>query len=189
MAKGTNSRKELRGGSMSGKDKKELPKAKLNAENFKKSFKLFHYLKHAKWKFALGMICLAASAGVGLYFPMISGKMFGIFGETGNNSALLMQKLQETGGILLIFLAGQGVFSFGRVFLFSQVTESILKGLRNDTFGKLVQMPMSFFSKNQTAELSSRIATDINVISEAFTINIAEVIRQSIVGIGGLVLI
>lgn len=53
----------------------------------------------------------------------------------------------------------------------------------------MVQMPMSFFSKNQTAELSSRIATDINVISEAFTINIAEVIRQSIVGIGGLTLI
>src|SRR5690606_3400934 len=34
----------------------------------------------------------------------------------------------------------------------------------------------------------SRMATDINVISEAFTINIAEVIRQSIVGIGGLIL-
>ena len=49
-------------------------------------------------------------------------------------------------------------------------------------------MPMGFFSKNQVAELSSRIATDINVISEAFTINIAELIRQSIVGLGGLIL-
>jgi ABC-type multidrug transport system fused ATPase/permease subunit len=48
---------------------------------------------------------------------------------------------------------------------------------------------MSFFSKNQSGELSSRLATDLNVISEAFTMNIAEVIRQSIVGIGGLIII
>jgi ABC-type multidrug transport system fused ATPase/permease subunit len=189
MAKGVNPRKELKGGLVKGADKRELPKAKLNAENFKKSLKLFHYLGRNKWKFTLGMICLAASAGVGLYFPMISGKMFGIFGENANNPDILLEKLQESGGILLILLAVQGVFSFGRVFMFAQVTESILKGLRGDAFSKLVQMPMSFFSRNQTAELSSRIATDINVISEAFTVNIAEVIRQSIVGIGGLILI
>jgi ABC-type multidrug transport system fused ATPase/permease subunit len=48
---------------------------------------------------------------------------------------------------------------------------------------------MSFFSKNQVAELSSRMATDISVISDAFTINIAELIRQSIVGVGGLILL
>ena len=45
---------------------------------------------------------------------------------------------------------------------------------------------MGFFSKNQVAELSSRMATDINVISEAFTISIAEIIRQLIVGFGGI---
>jgi ABC-type multidrug transport system fused ATPase/permease subunit len=189
MAKGPSTRKEMQGGTMNGKDKKELPKAKLSAENFRKSFKLFHYLGRNKWKFGLGMFFLAASAGVGLYFPMISGKMFGIFGENGISVEALDEKLRSTGFILLIVLGAQGVFSFGRVFMFSQVTESILKGLRNDAFSKLVQMPMGFFSKNQTAELSSRIATDINVISEAFTINIAEVIRQSIVGIGGLTLI
>jgi len=36
MAKGPGPRKELQGGSMNGKDKKELPKAKLSSENLKK---------------------------------------------------------------------------------------------------------------------------------------------------------
>ena len=189
MAKGLNPRKELKGGNISKKDKTELPKAKLNAENLKKSFKLFDYLGRNKWQFGLGLVFLAASAGVGLYFPMISGKMFGIFGDSATEKDVLEKSLKETGFILLILLAVQGVFSFGRVYMFSRVTESILKGLRDDTFQKMVQMPMSFFSKNQTAELSSRIATDINVISDAFTINIAEVIRQSIVGVGGLIII
>ena len=39
------------------------------------------------------------------------------------------------------------------------------------------------------ADLSSRLSTDINVISEAFTVNIAEVIRQTIVGVGGVILL
>lgn len=174
---------------MKSKPEEEVPKARLSAENLKKSIRLFHYLGRHKWKFVLGMIFLGGSASVGLYFPMISGKMFGIFGATDAPRDVLEAELRHTGFILLVVLGIQGLFSFGRVFMFSQVTENILKGVRKDTFQKLVQMPMSFFSKNQVAELGSRVATDINVISEAFTVNIAELIRQAVVGVGGLVLI
>lgn len=189
MAKSVNPRKELRGGTVRGADKRELPKAELSLQNLKKSAKLFHYLGKNKWKFVLGMICLGASAGVGLLFPMVAGKLLGIFGNTDKAPEVLKADLRDVGLKLLILLGTQGLFSFGRVYMFSVVTESILKGLRYDTFKSLIQMPMAFFSKSQTAELSSRIATDVNVIQDAFAVNIAEVIRQSIVGIGGFVVI
>ena len=172
-----------------GGDEEELPKAKLSKENFKKSLRLFTYLGQHKWKFIAGMMFLAASAAIGLIFPLLSGKMFSFFGETGKPQAQMEMELMGVAKILLLILVAQGVISFGRVYMFAQVTENILKGLRNDTFKRLVQMPMSFFSKNQVAELSSRMATDINVISDAFTINIAELIRQTIVGVGGLILL
>lgn len=169
-------------------DTEELPKAKLSLVNLKKSMRLFSYLKKEKWKFAIGMFFLIGTASVGLLFPLKSGSLFGFFGSNEGSIESQKENLYQVGYALLIILLIQGVFSFGRVYFFTQVTESILKGLRNDTFGRIIRMPMSFFSKNQVAELSSRMATDINVISEAFTINIAELIRQSIVGIGGLVL-
>lgn len=172
----------------SGEDE-ELPKAKLSKENFKRSLRLFTYLGRHKSQFVAGMFFLAASAGIGLIFPLISGKMFSFFGETGKPADVMESELYRIGKILLLILLVQGAFSFGRVYMFAQVTENILRGLRNDTFSRLVQMPMEFFSKSQVAELSSRIATDINVISEAFTVNIAEFIRQAIVGIGGLALL
>ena len=169
------------------RDKKEdLPKAKLSKENLKKSLRLFTYLKGQKWEFAIGMFFLAGTAIVGLVFPILSGKLFSFFGETGISKDSMEAQLKQTGFLLLIILLIQGFFSFGRVFMFSRVTENILKGLRTDAFSKLIQMPMQFYSKNQVSELSSRMATDINMISEAFTINIAEFIRQTIVGIGGL---
>lgn len=170
-------------------NKDELPKAKLSIKNLKRSLRLFAYLGNHKWKFVLGMIFLAASAGVGLIFPLKSGEMLGYIGETSKSSEQLSSELTSVGFALLIILLAQAAFSFGRVYLFAQVTENILKALRKDTFKQIIQMPMSFFSKNQVAELSSRMATDINVISEAFTVNIAEFIRQSIVGVGGLILL
>jgi ABC-type multidrug transport system fused ATPase/permease subunit len=169
------------------RDKKEdLPKAKLSKENLKKSLRLFTYLKGQKWEFAIGLFFLAGTAIVGLVFPILSGKLFSFFGETGISKESMEAQLKQTGLLLLIILLIQGFFSFGRVFMFSRVTENILKGLRADAFSKLIQMPMQFYSRNQVSELSSRMATDINMISEAFTINIAEFIRQTIVGIGGL---
>ncbi|MES2566247.1 MAG: ABC transporter ATP-binding protein [Bacteroidota bacterium] len=169
--------------------KDEIPKAKLSRENLKKSFRLLKYLGKSKWLFTIGMFFVAGTAVVGLYFPIMAGKMFGYLGQTNMAPNIFKDAVTGTGVELLILLVVQGLVSFGRVYTFSIVTENILKGLRSDLFNKLVQMPMNFFSKNQVADLSSRVATDINVISEAFTINIAEIIRQTIVGVGGLILL
>ncbi len=178
-----------RGQGPTNSDVDELPKAKLSLANFKKSFRLFGYLGNQKWKFILGMFFLAGSAGVGLIFPMKSGEMFGFFGESTEPVEQIRTELINIGLVLLGILLVQALFSFGRVYMFAQVTENVLKGVRKDTFKQLIRMPMGFFAKNQVAELSSRMATDINVISEAFTINIAEFIRQLIVGVGGLILL
>ncbi|MGZ3899100.1 MAG: ABC transporter ATP-binding protein [Bacteroidia bacterium] len=177
-----------RGQGPTNSDTDELPKAKLSWANLKKSLRLFSYLHSQRWKFLLGMIFLVASAGIGLIFPLKAGSLFGFLSDTKMASAEKFEQLSQLGATLFYILLFQGIISFGRVYFFSQVTENILQGLRNDTFKRIIQMPMGFFSKNQVAELSSRMATDINVISEAFTVNIAEIIRQSIVGIGGFVL-
>ncbi len=167
------------------KEKDEIPKAAISWNNLKKSLYLFKYLGEEKWKFVVGLLFLFGTASVGLIFPLVSGKMIGYFGETGMPAEVMRQHLFDIGKLLLIILIVQGFFSFMRVYFFSQVTESVLKQLRDDAFSRILRMPMDFFYTNQSAELSSRIATDINVISDAFTINIAEFIRQSIVAVGG----
>ena len=182
-------KQQRRGTGPSNSETDDLPKAKLSLANFKRSMRLFTYLGKHKWKFVLGMFFLVGSAGVGLIFPMKSGQMLGYLAENNMPAEQVRGELMQIGLILLVILLVQAAFSFSRVYLFAQVTENVLKAIRQDTFKRLIQMPMSFFSKNQVAELSSRMATDITVISDAFTINIAELIRQSIVGVGGLILL
>ncbi|MBT6438766.1 MAG: ATP-binding cassette domain-containing protein, partial [Flavobacteriales bacterium] len=87
-----------------------------------------------------------------------------------------------------VFVAN-AIFSFFRVYLFSIVTEKSLQDLRNAAFKQLIFSPISFYDKNKVGELSSRIATDINLLQELLMTTIAEFIRQWITVIISVVFI
>jgi ABC-type multidrug transport system fused ATPase/permease subunit len=179
---------QQRGRRGKSEDDSDLPKVKLSLSNLKKGLRLFKYLGKQKWHFIAGMFFLLLSAGVGLLFPLKSGSMIGLIGEENIARNLRLEKLHTIGIALLVILIAQSLFSFCRVYFFAQVTENIVQSIRNEAYERILKKPMAFFSSNQVAELSSRLATDINVISDTFTVTIAEFIRQSVVGIGGLVL-
>lgn len=172
------------------KDTDDLPKAKINSKSLKKTFRLFNYVGKHKWTFFIGMFFLAGTAAIGLIFPRLMGNLIGVM---GGDSSLSKEQLHdfanETGLSLLILFAVQAVFSFFRVVTFTNFTENMLASLRKTAYEKLVQMPMTFFSQRQVAELNSRISTDITQISETFTTNIAEFLRQLILIIGGIIII
>ncbi|MGB1318037.1 MAG: ABC transporter ATP-binding protein, partial [Flavobacteriales bacterium] len=75
---------------------------------------------------------------------------------------------------------------FFRIYLFVNVTEHVLADLRKDTYNKLIRLPMSFFSQNRVGDMNSRIATDINMLSDTFTTVVAEFLRQFMLIVGGI---
>lgn len=172
----------------------ELPKAKLNLQNLKRSLRLFSYVGPHKWKFILGMFFLAGTAATALIFPRLMGNMMGVIGGAGGNTPdinkdQLLHIADSMGLKLLLLFSLQAIFSFFRVVTFTSFTENMLASLRRAAYDKLVQMPMSFFSQRQVAELNSRIASDITQISDTFTTNIAEFLRQLIIIVGGIIII
>ncbi|MGQ0827396.1 MAG: ABC transporter ATP-binding protein [Bacteroidota bacterium] len=174
------------------KDTEELSKAKLNKQNLLKSLRLFKYIGKHKWKFALGMFFLAGTAATALIFPRLMGNLMGVIGRGSGadvDKDQLLEFANSTGLQLLLLFALQAIFSFFRVVTFTSVTENMLASLRQAAYNKLIQMPMGFFSQRQVAELNSRIAADVNQISETFTTNIAEFLRQLIIIIGGIIII
>lgn len=169
----------------------ELPKAKLNASNLKKSLRLFKFVGKHKWKFFIGLAFLAGTAYTALKFPKLMGDLMGMVGDTssGKSNDQKLNEAFDTGISLLFLFALQAIFSFFRVVTFTSFTENMLSSLRQAAYNKLVQMPMGFYSQRQVSELNSRIAADVNQISESFTTNIAEFLRQLIIIVGGIIII
>ncbi|MEW6467714.1 MAG: ABC transporter transmembrane domain-containing protein [Bacteroidota bacterium] len=168
--------------------KEDLPKVKLTRDSLRKAARIFGFIGRHKWKFFLGMFFLVGTGAAALIFPKLMGDLMGLIGKSDSADALL--GVANTVGIqLLILFAAQAVFSFFRVLLFVNVTENMLKSLRQAVYARLIRMPMSFFSQRQVAELNSRVSADISQIQETFTTSIAEFLRQSMIIIGGITII
>jgi ABC-type multidrug transport system fused ATPase/permease subunit len=117
------------------------------------------------------------------------GKLLGNENEIGNNMPSVdISSLSVTGVfvLLIIVFASQSVFSFFRVVLFSYVTENTLRDIKQTAFKRFVHIPIAFFNKNKVGELTSRIATDINLLQGVLNTTIAEFFRQFITIIIGI---
>ena len=158
----------------------DLPKAKLSGENIKKVKRLLTYFGPQRGKYFLGLFFLFLTGISALLFPKLIGDM------VDSADSAVLADIDRIAIFLLILFALQAVFSYFRIYLFVNVTEHVLAQLRRDTYDRLIRLPMTFFSKNRIGELNSRIATDINMLSETFTTIVAEFLRQGILIIGGV---
>ncbi len=160
--------------------------------NFRKSTKVFAYIKPYKWSFALGFFFLILSSLTAMLFPYFLGQLIGY---EGNSTSELAEKALFTSVdsiiiALLVVFTSQAIFSFFRILLFTKVTENALMDMRRAAFSKLITAPLTFFNQNKVGELTSRIAADISQLQTTFTTTLAEFIRQVItilVGIAALV--
>ncbi len=162
----------------------EKKKAKLNKETFRKSLKLYKYIKPYRGEFAVGLIFLLLSSAANLAFPKYLGDLV-----DATNTDKIVENIQEVSLILIGILVAQAIVSFFRVVLFVNVTEKTLASLRQATYTHLIKLPISFFNKKRVGELNSRISSDISLLQETFTTTIAEFIRQLVIIIGGVVIL
>ena len=168
------------------KSEAELPKAKLNKQSLHKVSRLISYIKPYRGKFIAGLSFLFLSSLVGLAFPSFIGALIDT-AQGKHNNGILPGTIK---GILLlafIVLFLQAIVSFFRILWFVNVAERSLADIRRDTYFRLITLPMNFFSNRRVGELNSRISADLSQIQDTLTTTIAEMIRQSVLLIGGVV--
>jgi len=182
MARGRNS---LNSGN---KQKVDLPKAKINSQSLKNVVKLLSYVKPYRLKFAAALFFLILSGLTGLIFPKLLSGLITI--SNGKPTyGFLPGSLGKIGLLAFEILFVQAIVSYFRVLWFVQVAEKSLANIRRDTYFKLITLPMDFFANRRVGELNSRISADLSQIQDAITTTFAEMIRQSILLIGGITLL
>lgn len=161
----------------------EPPKKKLTRENLKKGLRIYSFIGPHKAKFALGLIFLALTSGTALTFPMLLGDLVNTIEQKDLDRANLL------GLVLVGILVAQSFFSYSRVYLFVNVTENALRTLRQKVYAHLIALPMTYFASHRVGELNSRMSSDISQLQETMTTTVAELLRQFIIAIGGVVLL
>lgn len=164
----------------------ELPKAKINRETLGHVARLLSYLKPYRGKFIAAMFALLLSSLVGLAFPSFVGALI----DTAQGKRTSDFLPATIPGILLlafVVLAGQAIVSFFRILWFVSVGERALSDIRKDTYLKLITLQMDFFAGRRVGELNSRISADLSQVQDTLTSTIAEMIRQAVLLVGGVI--
>jgi ATP-binding cassette, subfamily B, bacterial MsbA len=83
----------------------------------------------------------------------------------------------------LLFLAAyiaKGLARYGQSYLMASIGERVIARLRRDLYAHLQQMSLSFFTSRHTAELMSRVVTDVNRLARLSSTVLVMTIRQTV---------
>lgn len=162
------------------------PKVPVTKAGLRKFLGVFRFVLPYKASFVMGLISLLFSSLTALSFPFMGGKFIDAAG--GKSTFLLSTITLMSLGFLVIILL-QSFFSYTRVYFFSRFTERSLADMRLAVYQKMIWLPQSFFDSRRVGELMSRVTSDVSTVSDAFTFMLAELLRQVVVLIGGILII
>ncbi len=162
-------------------NRKNKEKVELSDDAYKKARRFFGFIKPYRSAYAIGWLFLLLSSVTAMLFPALMGQLLGA--NKSDQAFVQIPNIDLTNIntiiiVMLVVFGAQAIFSFCRIWIFSTVTERALRDLKVKSFNKLVHFPINFFNKNKVGELTSRIATDINLLQETLNTTIAEFFRQ-----------
>jgi ABC-type multidrug transport system fused ATPase/permease subunit len=121
-----------------------------------------------------------------MVFPALTGQL--VDSATGKATNLLKDINLIALGLFGVILL-QGIFSFFRIYFFAQVSENAVANIRRDLYAKFVVLPIPFFEQKRVGEITSRITSDVSQLQDTLSITLAELFRQLVTLIVGVVII
>jgi len=124
--------------------------------------KISWYILKYWYAYVIAFLCIVIAVSLDMLSPQVTKRIIDnviIEGQTG-----LLPKL-----LLLIFIIGLGrcIFQYIKEILFDLYSTKIAVGMRRDLFQHIQSLSLSFFDKNNTGELMSRVKDDIDQIWKA----------------------
>ena len=110
-------------------------------------------------------------------------------GESVADSDFVSENINKVTKLLILVLGVQAFIAYWRIRWFAYAGESALADIRKETFGKLVMLPLSYYSENKVGEICSRLSADLSLIRDTIIMTLPQIIRQSVMLIGGIIFI
>jgi subfamily B ATP-binding cassette protein MsbA len=119
-----------------------------------------------------GLMALVVSSAEGFIAWLVKPAMDDIFLKRD----LLMLKLVPLALLGAFLIKGAG--RFGQSYLMASVGERVIARIRRDLYAHIQGMPLSFFASLHSAELMSRVVTDVNRLARLASTVLVMAVRQ-----------
>lgn len=121
--------------------------------------RLWRYVRRYRWRYVGGIFCLVATTSLTMCVPYLFKRVV--------DGIAAAAPLQSTVNLLLLVIGislTQAVARTYSRFVIFNAGRDIEYDLRNDLFGHLEQLPVSFYQARSTGDLMSRLVNDVTAI-------------------------
>jgi subfamily B ATP-binding cassette protein MsbA len=91
--------------------------------------------------------------------------------------------------ILLLLVLIKNIFGYAQTYLTEYLEQKVLYRIRNDVYSHIQSLPLSFFDKEKTGHIISRLTNDVNLLRGAIIGVIASIIRNSLMTVIAVLII
>lgn len=165
----------------------ERDKDQVQARNYRAIFRrILSYMRSEAWRFLLGMILVIAANVVALWGPRFAGQAIDAMGVAVGQTDFSLAISRAL--LMLVAYAGSALLNFFMVRLVVRAAQNVVERMRQDTFDKIVELPISYIDTHQAGDLVSRISYDLDLVSQSMTHDFVQVAASSITVLGSLIM-
>jgi ABC-type multidrug transport system fused ATPase/permease subunit len=166
--------------------------------SWRPAWRLLRFLAPYRRKLVAATVAIQLGNWLQLVFAIIAGCLvdgtLGLTDHEGNFWTPWLKRLFDVeninvtglvlGGLMLVVVISR----YFELTWFHEVGERAIADLRRSVFARLVYLPMEFFSRRRTAELGSRVLTDLAHVQEHWINDLRQLQTHGTIVIGSLVL-
>jgi subfamily B ATP-binding cassette protein MsbA len=123
--------------------------------------RVFKYLLPYKGRMAGGVISMLVHAFLTVFFVKVFQDLLETIISDIDMGREGMIQLSLVAGMMIIVYFLKGVSYYGKSYLVSYVSQKAIKDMRDDLYSHLHNLSLSFYSKNKTGDILSRVTNDV----------------------------
>ncbi len=167
-------------------DQVKVEVAKVDAasrKNINEISLLWVYVKQYQKTMIYALVALIISSGATLMIPMAFRRMIDV-GFSGERADMINVYF----ALLLLVALILAVSTFARYYFVTWLGERVVTDIRRAVFNNVIGLSSTFFEKNLSGDILSRLTTDTTVIQSVVGSTVSVALRNILTLIGGLVL-
>ena len=145
--------------------------------------RLSKYVLEAWPLFLVAILFTLGSNQLSLLGPLYSGKAID---AVANEGGVLFNQVWKNVLAMLVCYAGSAVLAYLLAIVMVQLSQRIVRKMRRQVFEKLNTLPVSYFDKNKTGDIVSRLSYDIDTINASLSHDLVQVMTSVYTVIGSL---
>ena len=148
--------------------------------------KLLPYLWAQKALLIPALILVALSSFLSLAGPMLSGEAIKEIAK--GKGRINMDTVILFCSLMAIFYIISSILSYINSIIMIRLSKKISFNMRKQVFSHLITLPISYFDKNQTGDIVSRLSYDIDTINTSLSTDFLAIITSAITIIGSFIM-